>query len=393
MNCPKCGTILHANAKFCKRCGANVTTSCRYEDNIANSVYDSKSCHTEQYNYSYNYSNKSKPNYNINASHSDQYDYNYLYSKFNYIPTTTVGDERYIESYIGQNYSLIKTTKFSIGTFFFGGYHLLYRKLYYYAFIYFLLTISASLLISDYATIVHIIVRMFMSIKFNELYLAHAERKVEQIKQGNLDKTSTELLDECRKRGGVSLKSAILIPIITIVLLSIGLIYLVETNNTSFLDKLFEKTDIEEIQKNTYNTPTINQDTSANMITYIIPENTKLLSKSPTTLVYIYQPSDAKTACYIKITAETNNSTSPTENLTNKINSSIGMQSNAIAQITKNNHIWYYTHLESQTKSQTYYSINYNNSLYTIETYNYVPNEVNCNEIYSTFIDSINFKN
>ena len=36
-----------------------------------------------------------------------------------------------------------------------------------------------------------------------------------QIKLINFDKTSTELLDECRKRGGVSLNSAILIPIIT----------------------------------------------------------------------------------------------------------------------------------------------------------------------------------
>ena len=63
MNCPKCGAILQANSKFCKFCGTNIkyANNCKYGDNISNSKYDSSSCHNEQYNYSYNYSNKTKP--------------------------------------------------------------------------------------------------------------------------------------------------------------------------------------------------------------------------------------------------------------------------------------------------------------------------------------------
>ena len=44
---------------------------------------------------------------------------------------------------------LIKNSKFSIGTLIFGGFHLLYRKLYGYAILYFFLIISASILVPE----------------------------------------------------------------------------------------------------------------------------------------------------------------------------------------------------------------------------------------------------
>ena len=227
MKCPKCGATLQPNVRFCKFCGTGIkyVTSCQYGDNISNSAYDSSSCHIQQYNYSYNYSNKTKPDYNLNQSHEDQYNYNNQYSnKYNYIKTETIGDEKYLEVYVGQNYNIIKNSKFSIGTLLFGGFHLLYRKLYFYAILYFFIIISANILIPEYADIIRIIVNFVCAFKFNSLYMEQVEKKVEQIKQSNFDKTSMELLEECRKQGGVSLKSAILIPIIITIIVIIGMI-------------------------------------------------------------------------------------------------------------------------------------------------------------------------
>ena len=239
MNCQNCGSILQQNAKFCKRCGTKViSATCQYGDNIANSPYDASSCHNSQYNYSYNYSNKKEPTYNLNASHKDQYDYNYIYSKFNYIPTTTVGDEKYIEAYIGPNYSNIKNNNFSIATLLFGGFYMLYRKMYSLAFIYFILDLLSTILLKDFSKIINFAIRIVMAIKFKKLYLEKVERKVEQIKQSNLDKTSNELLNECQKKGGVSIKSAIIIPIISLIIILFGIIYLELTNKIDLIPKI-----------------------------------------------------------------------------------------------------------------------------------------------------------
>lgn len=123
MNCPKCGTILKPNVKFCRQCGTQVSSintnqtthldQYQYSFNFSNEEkpkynVDSLEGHEKQYNYSYDYSNKTTPDYNLNASHQEQNDYNYLYSKFNYIPTQTAGDEKYIEAFVGK---IIKTLK------------------------------------------------------------------------------------------------------------------------------------------------------------------------------------------------------------------------------------------------------------------------------------------
>ena len=237
MICPKCGTTLQPNVNFCRQCGTKVDSTInshaaqyQYNFNYSNNQtptvnIDNPDSHRDQFTYSYNYSNKEKPDYNLNSTHQDQYDYNYLYSKFNYVPTQSVGDEKYIEAFVGPNYQIIKNVKFSIGSLFFGGFYILYRKMYLLALLYFFLTIASTFLLGEAASFINMIINLILAFKFNDLYLAHAERKVEQIKQSNFDKTSTELLVECRKKGGVSLAKTI--AIIIIISIAIPLISLI----------------------------------------------------------------------------------------------------------------------------------------------------------------------
>ena len=211
MKCIKCGAYVYSTDKFCRNCGKTLRESdCKYGDNITNSKYDSSSCHEKQYNYSYNYSNKTEPSYNINATHAEQYNYTEKYSydsgKYAYISNyTTSGDDKYIQAYVGNNYKIIKNQKFSIPALFFGIYYLLYRKVWGHAFLLLLINIAATILLNeDLAGIVGMILNIYIGLKFSEIYMKKVENNVERIKQENLDKTTEELLAICKKKGGSS---------------------------------------------------------------------------------------------------------------------------------------------------------------------------------------------
>lgn len=228
MKCNNCGYYINNDDKFCKNCGNTVNDeSCKYGDNISDSKYDASSCHTKQYAYSYEYSNKQKPSYNMYSTHEEQYNYNKKYSvdssKYNYINTTLndSGDDKYIKSYIGKNYTQIKKSKFSLPAFFFGPWYLLYRKIWNYSFITIIISFAAKILLEEnLSSLTDIIISIVLATKFQQIYFQEAEKQVELIKQQNLDKTTTELLNECSKKG----KTSILRPIVIYILLQILII-------------------------------------------------------------------------------------------------------------------------------------------------------------------------
>ena len=106
MKCLKCGAYVYSSDKFCRSCGATLNSeTCQYGDNISNSKYDSSSCHEQQYKYSYEYSNQTKPTYNMAATHQEQFNYSATYSydqskyDYAYSPNDS-GDGKYIKAYI-----------------------------------------------------------------------------------------------------------------------------------------------------------------------------------------------------------------------------------------------------------------------------------------------------
>ena len=223
MKCLKCGSYVYSSDKFCRGCGATVNSeTCKYGDNIENSKYDSSSCHEKQYTYSYEYSNKTKPTYNLNSTHQDQYSYSANFSfdpskyDYAYSPNDS-GDDKYIKAYIGNKYETIKKMKFSLPALILGPWYLIYRKVWGYAIAAIIISLAAEFLLeTELADVINIIINIYFACKFKEIYMKQAEDQVESIKQQNLDKSTSELLDVCRKQGGASTKGISIIIIIGI---------------------------------------------------------------------------------------------------------------------------------------------------------------------------------
>lgn len=188
MNCQKCNKPIEINDKFCRNCGEPI-----------------KNEHSDQFNYNYNYSNQTTPSYDMNANHQTQYTYSY-----NYNILETSEDDIYVQSYVGENYTRLKNTKFSIAAFFLGPTYLLYRKVWGYAFLYLVINIITTFILPELEILIELAINLFLGINFSKLYLKTARNNVEKIKNENLDKTTQQLIELCRKKGGTSIIAPIL---------------------------------------------------------------------------------------------------------------------------------------------------------------------------------------
>lgn len=381
MTCQKCGANLNTNAQFCKFCGTKVSnTSCQYGDNISNSAYDSTSCHTQQYNYSYNYSNKTTPKYDLNASHQEQYDYS---NKFNYLKSSSVyasSEDVYLENYVGSNYNIIKNKKFSFSTLLFGEIYLIYRKLWFQAFTCFLFSLLSLIYIKgDYALIAIAVIRMFYALKFSETYMNTAERRVEQIKQSNLDKSSQELLQYCKKKG----QPIAAIPVIVIFGIIIAIMLL-----TAFSESEYTNETNDQYTENESTNQTL-----PSSISFRLPAGFTEEYNSDTIKNYIYKVPNSYTECRIT-TWRYPTTIYPNEEsfINDKIKSFTQTENNTIIPIYINTKSWKYSTTETSGHKMTLYAINHNNQIYGFETSNLATNSYDdsiCRQKYTTFINSI----
>lgn len=191
MKCPKCNNEISESSQYCKVCGQKI------DDN-----------------------------------HDNQYYYSEFYSNI-YRPTIT-SDEDYIKTYIGPTYETVKKEAFYILAFILGPFYLLIKKIYAPAFLFILLIIGIYLYDQDISYIFYIIVSVYIGFKGNSMYIQHATRKVEEIKIGNPDKSSTELLEICKQSGKPNQLIIITLVFSLIFINSVYLLYKSEENtNTS----------------------------------------------------------------------------------------------------------------------------------------------------------------
>ena len=149
--------------------------------------------HEEYANYSYKYSNK-KDHVPLKNNHEDQYSYSYNYSANKIIS----GDEKYIANYVGNKYLSIKNSKFSLPTLIFGPLYFIYRKL----FLYGLLLFIINLVIINFTNLsmATTAISVVIAIVFNKIYIPEVRKRVQKIKQKNPDKSLTELKEICAKK-------------------------------------------------------------------------------------------------------------------------------------------------------------------------------------------------
>ena len=386
MKCLKCGAYVYSSDKFCRSCGTTLTEeNCQYGDNISNSKYDSTSCHGKQYDYSNTYSHTKKDS---DTKYTQSYEYDDKYtidqSKYAYAMTTdSGGDDKYVKAYIGQNYQSIKKMKFSFPALIFGPWYLLYRKVWGYAIAIIIISIAAQfLLTSDLKDFVNIIMNIFVACKFQSIYMKQAEDKVEQIKQQNLDKTTNELLDICRKKGGTSTKAPAIIIISALILIPIIAMY-VYTNDTVDVENENNNEIVEEVEEeNNEFTYTIPQGFIKaygsgfyNRFEYQVNNSIKCnLTVDKTTLIRNYPDEKTYLEKKMNIVANTTNQPIP------------------VMSLNLNGKNWKYMNIETPQRSETMYAYKTDKEIYVIKTYDYkINNQANtiCKTKYNEFLNSV----
>lgn len=366
MTCPNCHSTIDDNNKYCNYCGKKI---------------ENPNEHENQFSYSEKYSNTKSAE---NVDHSNQYSYSMLYS--NMYNNTVSSDEDYLKAYIGENYNTIKSKNFSIFAFLFGAFYLIYRKLWLYA----IVLIIGELLLVNYlepntAMLVQLAIITFIGFKFNSFYLKHCEKEVEQIKISNPDKTSSEMLDICKKKGGT-------IGLMSVITISFILPFLIIFSIFLFLD-YNDSTTKESNNDKRVTTPSENK--VLGKMSYKSPKNTKMSNYSNNTYHY-YITLDSTTAnCSFSLTTNsyTNLYKTPDEYLNRNVFIENSEKELANTTTTINNIKWRYLSVGTEGRTENHYVTINNNTLYIIEIRAYGDSRVStCKNAENELINSISFK-
>lgn len=126
-------------------------------------------------------------------------------------------DEELLKAFIGPNYEKITTSNFNFAGFFFNTFYMLYRKMFLYALLIFIINILIGSKLNSILTTsgFSLIIGLFI----NKLYLYYATRKINKIKSVNPEKNLEELKEICKRKGGTSVGTIFLGLIIEIIII------------------------------------------------------------------------------------------------------------------------------------------------------------------------------
>ena len=189
MNCPYCGELINNNETFCPKCGNRLTS------------------------------------YTITSN-------------------IELSDTKEIDAYIDKNINKLKSNRISLPSFFLGSLYYLYRKMYLLAILVLSLSIAYSVGIyyipDDYKLYVSliylvfsIIINIVIAIKFNSLYITHANKKISKIKNKYKNSTRFEVMEKIKYAGSTNL----LAPILALIIVT-GITYLINFKMNNVEDKL-----------------------------------------------------------------------------------------------------------------------------------------------------------
>jgi len=242
MTCKHCGNSVKNGESFCAYCGTpiekeiispNMTVqNTSYPNQTYQSVYSQPQnasyvnqvyqgaysqpqnvgyVNQEMYNQPQNtgYSNQTYPgvyNQQLQNNYNNQYNQN------------IDPDEELLKSYIGEKYSSFVNNKFNVPMFFLGVFYLIYRKTWLYVFI--ALFINALFEFIPGLDGISLLTSVAYAFLFNKLYIKHAKKKVQKIKESNPSMNFEQLKSECERKGGTNIVLAIIIPSILFVILT-----------------------------------------------------------------------------------------------------------------------------------------------------------------------------
>lgn len=115
---------------------------------------------------------------------------------------STFTDDELLRAFIGKNYEKITTRTFNFAGFFFKTFYMLYRKMFLYAILLFLVNLVVLNLIDNF--IVTLAFNVAVGFLVNRIYLFYAKKKIDKIKIQNKQKDINELKSICSAKGGTS---------------------------------------------------------------------------------------------------------------------------------------------------------------------------------------------
>lgn len=337
MICPKCGSSVEKNDKFCKLCGEQLIK----EDH--------------------------------NSSHDEQFDYMNYYSGREDVSS----NERLKLAYIGCNQEKIEKSKFSFCFFCLGIYYSLYRKLYLFSFLYYLVILLSIFVFPTYFFIISFILNIIVCINFKKIYYSHVDKKIEAIKNRYPNQTETELINIVKKKGGTNIVVPILLTVILMVFVIIIVVVFFMVYDTSLLDDgYFDSHKKEENIGLTYQIPDYFQAGSYNGDGYYY---------------YSYNDYDTDTSCSINVYKRENYSLyqNGEEFLRDDVRSSKNQEVSEIGTQEINQKIWYFITVEDKYSITTTYALVEGDMIYKIEYVIYEDGISYCKSNQDEFIRSL----
>ena len=216
-------------------------------------------------------------------------------------------DKELVDAYMGVKAPKFRTNDFSFCTFFFRGIYLMYRKMYGYGLLWMFVAPIIFGLIPVVGTVAPLIAAIVMGFMFNKIYVNFVEKKVNELKYLNKNKSHEELLDICSKMGGTTWVPVIIILAIygiLIVLLIVALVFLI---NSGKLDEIIDEVqnemgEVEEVEK-TPETVIFDKDTTkeSGSLLYTVPKGFEEVSSIDVYSSYIYSNNDWSDYCTFKL--------------------------------------------------------------------------------------------
>ena len=241
--------------------------------------------------------------------------------------------------------------------------------------------VAATIFISEYSWILSIVAHIIFAIKFNEFYLETAKNKIEKIKEQSQDKSSGEITNLVRKKGGVSILPIVLIVVMTLILSTVIAIFTTFANITSEFSNIFE--DVENYTQQT---------TEDIYFDYTIPKGFEVGTESSIYRRYSYYGD--KSYCSVMLQ---NSSISIYDSTEDYLKSNVYTNGTyTVSEITQKDisgEVWLYQTVESTYSKKYYYAIESSNK------YHLVTFEVNddedgfCSKSHEEFINSLKLKN
>lgn len=209
MKCPTCGNGISRKEKFCGVCGTYVgdTSSEAWNEEDVNSFGEEEQVDEIDENEDKEFdkileekSPKKKEKLisvrDSSGTRKSQYSYE---------------NENLLESYIGEDYKLIKKSFFNIWAFLFNWMYVLYRKMYLTGIIGLILSWVVVVFFRQYIWIYLLVVSILLGLIFSPYYIAISKKKVEKIKEEHMNEDDFTLSSICKSKGGVRVLPALLL--------------------------------------------------------------------------------------------------------------------------------------------------------------------------------------